>query len=120
MRNFQKGIRRRVKRETSAERLLERKLKGVLGEGEVIKQFPIGPYIADFYLPSFRIVVEADGRQHYTEKGLNHDRERGEYLEEMGIRTIRFSNREIIESTKEVILKIVKAVESYKKNKLSG
>ncbi len=115
MRNFQKGIRRRVKRETSAERLLERKLKKVLGEGEVIKQSPIGPYIADFYLPASGIVVEADGKQHYTERGLKHDRERGEYLEKKGIKTLRFTNREIIENTEEVILEIVKAVEFSRK-----
>jgi len=115
MRNFQKRRRIRVKRETPAERLLERELKKRMGKGEYIKQYPIGPYIVDFYFPYSRLVVEADGRQHYTGRGLKHDRERSEYMEKMGIKTVRFTNEEIIESLEKVILEIVKAVESYKK-----
>lgn len=110
MRNFQKVRRRKVKRETPAERLLERELKKSMGEGEFIKQHPIGPYIADFYFPYSRVVVEADGRQHYTDKGMKHDRERAEYMERLGIKTVRFTNEEIIESTEEVISRIVRAL----------
>ncbi len=118
MRSFQRRGRKRLKRGTPAERLLERELKKRMKEGEFMKQYPIGPYIADFYFPWSRVVVEADGKQHYTEKGLEHDREREKYMRELGIKTMRFTNEEIRGNIEEVILEIVRTIESCKEGKI--
>ena len=57
------------------------------------KQF--GPYIVDFYCSKAKLVVEVDGRQHFEEKGLEHDRERDDYLKSLNLVVMRIPNNEI-------------------------
>lgn len=59
------------------------------------RQKSIGNFIADFYCHSARLVVEIDGSQHYTESGIEKDTFRTEVLTELGLKVIRFSNRQI-------------------------
>ena len=37
------------------------------------RQFPTDRYILDFYIPECRIGIEADGGQHYEDKGKKKD-----------------------------------------------
>ncbi len=60
------------------------------------RQYALGPYVLDFYCPSHRLAVEADGGQHFTTEGLAHDCERDEYLRVRGVRVIRFTDRDIL------------------------
>ncbi len=60
-----------------------------------VRQRAIGEYIVDFYCGAAKIVIEVDGSQHYEEKGVEKDKERDEYLSELGIRVIRYTNSEI-------------------------
>ena len=57
------------------------------------KQF--GRYIADFYCSAAKLIIELDGGQHYTEEGLEYDRERTAYLEGLDLRIVRFSNSDV-------------------------
>ena len=59
------------------------------------KQKIVGNYILDFYCEKVRLAVELDGSQHFEEPGLEYDRIRTEYLQELGIRVLRFSNEDI-------------------------
>lgn len=59
------------------------------------KQRAIGEYIADFYCHQEKLVIEIDGSQHYEEEFIAYDDSRSNYFSSLGIRTIRFSNREI-------------------------
>lgn len=59
------------------------------------KQRIIGPYIADFYCASAKLVLEIDGSQHYDEPGQLHDSQRTAYLENLGLKVIRYSNADI-------------------------
>jgi adenine-specific DNA-methyltransferase len=52
------------------------------------RQAPIGPYIADFYAPAARLVVEIDGPVH--DQRLAADEDRTRYLEAKGCQVIRF------------------------------
>lgn len=67
------------------------------------RQKPIGRYIVDFYLPEIRLVIEIDGSQHLTEFGLAADRKRTAYLENLGLKVIRFDNREVLMETRVVL-----------------
>lgn len=50
-------------------------------------------YIADFYLPDYRIVIEVDGKQHYKKEGLTNDYKRTKALLDNGVSAvIRFPN----------------------------
>ena len=60
-----------------------------------VRQKVLGEYIADFYCASARLVIELDGSQHYDEAGMEYDRQRTKYLENLGLRVIRIPNNEI-------------------------
>ena len=45
------------------------------------RQKVLGQYIADFYSPQAKLVIELDGSQHYTEESVREDAERTAFLE---------------------------------------
>ena len=60
------------------------------------RQKPIGNYIADFYCPKLKLVIELDGSQHYQDKGIVYDTERTKELSKYkGIRVLRIPNNQI-------------------------
>ena len=59
------------------------------------RQKPIDNYIVDFYCASHKLVIELDGGQHYEESGIEYDRQRTQVLERLGVRVLRFSNRDV-------------------------
>ena len=61
----------------------------------VIRQKVMGKYIADFYCPKAKLVIELDGSQHYEKEGRVNDEERTQYLKQFGVNVIRISNLEI-------------------------
>lgn len=100
---------RRVLRKemTDAERVLWSKLSGRQLCGlKFRRQYGLGEYIADFYCPELRLVIELDGGQHYLEEGKEYDAIRAEYMAAMGIRTIRFPNNEVLKNLVGVLAEI--------------
>ncbi len=61
----------------------------------VKRQKIIGRYIVDFYIAAYKLVIELDGTQHYLEKGIEEDAERDKYLNELGIKVLRYSNLDV-------------------------
>jgi len=60
------------------------------------RQHGIGNYIVDFYCPEIKLVIEVDGANHYfDEKSEEYDNKRQKYLENLGLKVIRFKNNEI-------------------------
>ena len=93
--------------QTPAEHLLWRHLRLRRSSGwKFFRQYGIGPYIVDFYCPKLKLVIEADGGQHFSDTGEEYDRERGSFLASMGIRTLRFTNAEILKCLPEVLERI--------------
>lgn len=74
------------------------------------RQHSAGNYIVDFYCPLKKLAIEIDGSQHLDNK--EHDKERTEYLESLGIKVIRFWNDEINTNINGVLLKIKEELES--------
>ena len=62
---------------------------------KMYKQRIIGNYIVDFYCASAKLVIEVDGSQHYEVSGMEYDIARTRYLESLGLKVVRYSNREI-------------------------
>ena len=54
------------------------------------RQYPIGPYFADFVCLEKRLVIELDGEQHAA--NIEYDNKRTEYIESMGYTVIRIAN----------------------------
>ena len=70
------------------------------------RQHGIGEYIADFYCPEIKLVIEIDGAPHFTDEGRDYDRIRTEFMDCPGIRILRFSNSEVTNNIEEVLKKI--------------
>ena len=62
---------------------------------EVKRQKIIGNYIADFYCPQCKVVIELDGSQHFESDVAARDKERDNYFAERGIKVLRYANNEI-------------------------
>lgn len=71
------------------------------------RQKVIGPYIADFYCAEKKTVIELDGSQHYVEKGEKKDMARDTYMNQAGIKVLRYSNYQINQDFKAVCLDIL-------------
>lgn len=76
------------------------------------RQKPIGNYIADFYAPAVKLIIEVDGGQHFEEIHIQRDKERDFFMEKQGLKTLRFDNLQILQSIDDVmnvIFDVVKA-----------
>ena len=106
-----KGFARGNRKETTpSERVLWDALRKSLEGWKFRRQHPIADYIADFVCLSRKLVVEVDGEYHHSEEQQHDDTVRTHYLQQMGFRVIRFSNKEIDTDTKSVILRIKEAL----------
>jgi len=71
---------------------------GLLWEGKGIVwefQKPIGPFFADFAVPTARLVIEVDGGYHSDTMQEHRDASRTRYLEDKGWTVIRFTNEQV-------------------------
>ena len=66
------------------------------------KQRTINNYIADFYCAKAKLVIELDGSQHYNNEDVLKDKQRTEYLEQYGLKVLRFPNNYVNENFKGV------------------
>src|SRR5262245_53495105 len=94
---------RRLRREmTIPERLLWGKLRGGRLSGlKFRRQYPIDPYIADFYCHEHRLVIELDGESHVG--AASYDERRKAVLKTQGLRVVRFTNDDVIQELEAVL-----------------
>ncbi len=92
---------------TKAEQFLWNKLKRRRLKGlKFRRQYSIGPYIVDFYLPSHKLAIEIDGPTHISKLSVEKDQKRTEFLESKGIGLLRFKNNEVYENIDQVLEEI--------------
>ncbi len=96
---------------TAAEEFLWPKLKGKQLGYWFYRQKPVGIYIADFYCPHAKLVIEVDGGQHFSGEGLVYDKARNKYIESLGLRVLRFTNTEVLTNLQRVLEKIKKELD---------
>jgi very-short-patch-repair endonuclease len=101
LKNRRKGLRNNL---TKAEMVLWSKLKKSQFENcRFVRQYSVGPYILDFYCPKLRFAIELDGNQHKEIDSVLYDKDRGEYLKSVDIKTIRFWNNDIIKDMQNML-----------------
>ena len=97
---------------TEAETVLWLKLrKGQLNNYRFYRQRIICNFIVDFYCPERKLFIEIDGSQHYCEPGRATDKMRDNHLNDLGIRILRFSAREVMKNIDGVLEVINRALE---------
>ena len=84
---------------TPAEGELWKYLKaGQLHGRKFRRQHSIGNYILDFYCPSEKLAIELDGQVHLHSGAAEADKERDDTLKELGIKVLRFENKDIFQN----------------------
>ncbi len=102
------------KNQTEAEELLWQLLRNrQLANKKFRRQHPIREgFILDFYCHAEKLAVEVDGGYHKSENQQKADAERTGELNQMGIRIIRFTNKQVLEETEKVLKEIRDALVS--------
>ena len=98
------------KKRTQPESLLLKALIDKWGEEQKKYRFPliktqvvIGWHIVDFLFPHKNLIVELDGKQHFTLNGRADDCIRDGYLKSLGFDILRYSNKDVLENLDEVV-----------------
>ena len=95
------------KNQTTAEKKLWKFLQNKkLLNLKFFRQYSIDYYIADFYCPKIKFVIELDGSQHFTDNNKDYDKVRTEIFQSLGITVIRFRNLDIMNNVEKVLEEI--------------
>ena len=106
---IEQAAKRMRKNLTPAEACLWSALKSKKLNGVKFRcQHPVGNFILDFYCPSYKLVIEVDGKIH--DKQVDRDRFRTSKLEEYGYRVLRFSNEEVLSNLPRVLAEIRRVI----------
>ena len=81
------------------------------------RQQGIGDYIADFYSAECQLVIEIDGDSHFGDKAIAHDLRRNYFMQDHGLRVLRFTNQEIMQELDGVLMRVVEVIKEQKKLK---
>ena len=111
-RQSEKEKRRKLRKTmTKAEVLLwiQLKNKKLLGQ-RVLRQYSVGSYVLDFYIPKLRLGIEVDGATHIKDAEQKYDRHRQEEIESLGIEFLRCTNLEVYTDMDALLERINKKV----------
>jgi len=67
------------------------------------RQKPLLSFIVDFYCPKAKLVIELDGGQHFEPEHLARDKERDTQLAAIGLKVLRFDDRQVLMETDAVL-----------------
>ena len=96
---------------TEAEKVLWEELK----KKEIFKarwkrQHPVDIFVVDFYCHKYKLAIEVDGEIHLKEEIREHDDGRVHDIEKLGIKILRFKNKEIFDDIGTVLSRILNEI----------
>jgi cyclase len=99
--------------ETEAEKYLwnhlsKKKINGL----RFRRQHPVLYFIADFFCPKAKLIIEVDGGVHKLPSQFEYDKNRDKELAAYGLKVLRFTNDEVFNNIEMVIEKIMQAGEN--------
>ena len=71
------------------------------------RQHPIGRFIADFYCPAARLVIEVDGISHSMGDHPQRDLDRDRWLASQNVRVVRFAAADVLQHPDSVVIAIL-------------
>jgi len=74
-----------------------------------LRQKPISNFILDFYCPKLLLAIEIDGDTHAQQ--VKYDQNKTRTLNKLGIKTIRYTNREVLNNLEGVYLGLIHKLE---------
>jgi len=81
-------------------------------EIRIKRQHPVLYFIADFYCHKAKLIIEIDGGYHNIPEQFNYDQNRDSELESLGLKVIRFTNKQVMTEIGEVLKTIKKEIEN--------
>ncbi len=87
---------------------------GELDKYKFLRQKPLGNFIVDFYCSKLNLAIEIDGDTH--DKQQDYDLHRTTYLENAGVKVIRFYNSDIMNNKTGVYEHLLGVIEDIEKN----
>ncbi len=78
------------------------------------RQHPIWLFVADFYCHRLMFIIEVDGGVHEEEKTQILDKEKSEYIENLGIHILRVSNEQVLFDIDNTLSKIAATINQLK------
>ena len=97
---------------TATEMILWGRLKEKFPKVKFRRQHPVSLYIADLYCHSKKLIIEIDGSIHDSVEAKKNDAERQKNLEELGLKVLRFTNKEISMNLESTLQEIEKYLQS--------
>ena len=99
-----RGVARELRKNgTLGEVLLWRELRARQLNCEFHRQVPIGHYIVDFYSHELKLAIEVDGSSHSHEDAFEGDAETQRELEQLRVRVLRFTERDVRQEIRGVV-----------------
>lgn len=92
------------KRPTRTEKIIWEIVRGKKLGFSIRRQHIILGYIVDFYCPAKRLAIELDGGVHKNQ--VEYDKKRDIAISSLGIKVLRFDNKQVLHDLGSVILKI--------------
>ena len=101
-------LRRKLRKQsTPAERVLWQYISNKqISDCRFRRQFGVGKFILDFYSPAIRLAIELDGLSHEGGVAQANDETRVQYLEQLGIQVVRFTNHEVATNLEGVVTQV--------------
>jgi very-short-patch-repair endonuclease len=94
--------------ETETEKIMWESLRGRRLNGlKFRRQHPYEHYVLDFFCVEHQLAVELDGSVHDVSDQAAYDEERTRFLNEHGLRVIRFRSEEVKKNLPSVLQKII-------------
>jgi len=94
---------------TDAEQCLWQRIRNrQIGGVQFYRQKSLLTFIVDFYSPRAKLVIELDGSQHFEADYQLKDKQRDEQLQHIGLKVLRFDDRQVLTQT-EAVLKVIYA-----------
>ena len=87
---------------------------------KVRRQHPVGPYVADFFVPDVNLVIEIDGAAHDYGERPSRDAVRDRYMREREYRVIRILAADVMKDLNSVVRMIVSHVTNPLHHPLDG
>ena len=97
---------------TLPEVMLWQRLRGSHLGVKVRRQHPIGPYIVDFYVREWRLVIEVDGEAHNSLERSRRDEGRDKFLKLNGSRVLRVAAVDVMHNVDGVVEEILAHAEN--------
>ncbi len=96
---------------TDAEQVLWHRIRRKQIQGvQFYRQKPLLTFIVDFCCPAAKLVIELDGGQHFEAEHQAKDQDRDAALAGLGLRVLRFDNRQVLLETDAVLAVIDEVV----------